>query len=76
MHDTVTHCQRNTQKHEPDVLGIPEARTACQHASADEPDEPTPPDRDLHRVAYHVGVGPEEPFQPVPYGVYVRHQDT
>ena len=40
----------------------------------DEQCQPSPPDSDPHRVVHHVGVGLDEPAQPLPYCMYVRHQ--
>ena len=58
-----------------DVLGVPEARPVGRQDDSDYPDEPSPPDRDLHGVEHHVGVGQGEPLRHLPYGVSVRHQN-
>ena len=72
---TIERCQHYIQEGVFDVLGIPETRAVGQHDGGEEPDDPSPPDRDLRGVERHIGVGQGEPLRHLPYGVYVRHQD-
>ena len=72
---TIERCQHHIQEGVSNVLGIPETRTVGQQNGGEEPDDPSPPDRDLRGVERHVGVGQGEPLPHPPYGVYVRHQD-
>ena len=72
---TIERCQHYIQEGVFDVLGIPETRAVGQQDGAEEPDDPSPPDRDLRGVERHVGVGQGEPLRHLPYGVCVRHQD-
>ena len=75
MEYTIERCQHHIQEGVFDVLGIPETRAVGQHDGGEEPDDPSPPDRDLRGVERHIGVGQGEPLRHLPYGVYVRHQD-
>ncbi len=73
MDQAIEHHERPVQVQVLNVVRKPEAGTVGRLKGDDQQAEPPAPDRDPHHVAHRVGVGPEDPFQPVTHGVLVLH---